>query len=55
MQLLHSQGENCQTIELFLQDNASLEDASKSAEELQNDSDQKYGVNESHGKGIPGK
>ena len=52
---LRKQSEDPSTIDRFLQDQASLDDARKSVESLRNDSDRKYGVNESRGKSVSGK
>ena len=55
VQRLREQHEDPVVIERFLQDKTSLEDARQSAISLQNDSDRKYGLGESRGKGISAK
>lgn len=52
---LREQGEDRPTIEQFLNDKATLEDARHSAVNLRNDSDRKYGINDSRSKGISGR
>lgn len=54
-QQLREKREDPAAIEKFLQDKASLEDARQSATSLQSDSDRKYGLGESRGKGISAK
>ncbi|KAI9661799.1 MAG: hypothetical protein M1821_009038 [Bathelium mastoideum] len=55
LQRLREQGEDREAIDQFLQDKTSVEDARRSAEDLCNDSDRKYGMNESRSKGLSGK
>lgn len=55
VQRLREQGEDSSTVEQFLKDKATLEDARQSAANLRDDSDRKYGLNESRSKGISGK
>lgn len=55
VQRLRDQGEDILTIEQFLKDKATVDDARQSAANLRDDSDRKYGLNESRSKGISGK
>lgn len=55
VQRLHEQGEDRSTVESFLKDKATVEDARHSAVSLREDSDRKYGLNEGRSKGISGK
>lgn len=55
VQRLREQGEDHLLIENFLKDKATLDDARQSAVSLRDDSDRKYGMNESRSKGVSGK
>ena len=55
VQRLHEQGEDRPTVESFLKDKATVEDARHSAVSLRENSDRKYGLNEGRSKGISGK
>lgn len=51
-QRLREQGEDRLIVEQFLKDKATVDDARRSAVNLRDDSDRKYGISESHSKGI---
>ncbi|ERF74527.1 hypothetical protein EPUS_08938 [Endocarpon pusillum Z07020] len=55
VQRLREEGEDRLLIEQFLKDKATLEETRQSAVNLRDDSDRKYGINESRGKGISAK
>ncbi|KAG8526288.1 uncharacterized protein KY384_000281 [Bacidia gigantensis] len=55
VQQLRSVPEDPLAIEKFLQDKASVDDARRGVATLREDSDRKYGMNESRGKGVSGK
>ena len=55
VQRLRERPEDSSAIAKFLRDKASLEDARQGVVRLRDDSDRKYGINESRGKGVSGK